>query len=121
MRLYEFDEQDASQPADSNTSETGDIETPLSSNVNSLLLRLDASNVKQVKLDNFIDELNNMSNIPIDQDNIEEVNDVKQLIANTGKADIKGEYVILDYQQPESPGETDTQKIAMKNVKDNAS
>lgn len=113
MRLFEFDE----AQSDSND----EVETPLSSNVESLLLRLDASQIRQIKLEDFIEELNNISNIPIDGNNIDEVNNIKQLIANTGKADIKGEYLIMDYQAPKSPGESDTQKIAMKNVKDNAS
>lgn len=110
MRLFEFDDQNNEE-----------IDTPLSSDVESLLLRLDASQIKQIKLDQFIDELNNISNIPIDKDNIDEANNIKQLIANTGKADIKGEYIVMDYQAPKSPGESDTQKIAMKNVKDNVS
>ena len=112
MRLFEFDEQQGQEQ---------EIETPLSSDVESLLLRLDASQIKQIKIDRFIDELNNMSNNMIDKDNTEEVNNIKQLISNTGKADIKGEYIIMDYQAPEGPGETHTQKIAMKNVKDNVS
>ena len=117
MRLFEFDEQGSTDGTDG----SDQIETPMSSNVESLLVRLDASNVKQLKLDQFIDELNNMSNVEINKDNEDEVNNVKQIIAKTGKADINGEYIVMDYSAPKSPEETDTQKIAMKNVKDNVS
>lgn len=98
-----------------------DIADPLSSDVNSLILRLDASNVKNIKLENFIEELNNILNIQIDVNDIEQMNNIKKLIANTGKADIKGNYLIMNYQAPESPEESDTQKIAMKNIKDKVS
>lgn len=113
MRLFEIEDQDQA-PDEA-------IDDPLMPDVESLILRLEASNVQKVRVEDFIEELNNVLNVPVDLGDVEQVNNIKQLISSTGKAEIKGEYVLVNYETPKSPGETDTQKIAMKNVKDNAS
>lgn len=118
MRLFEIE--DEQQPEDQTTHEQPAQEDPLSADVNSLLLRLDASQVKKVKIDTFVNELNNILNVPIDITDQDQINNVKTLISNTGKADINGDYIIMDYQAPADSSESDVEKIAMKNIKDKA-
>lgn len=119
MRLFEIeDEQQPNMQDDAD--QQPQQEDPLSADVSSLLLRLDASQVKKVKIDTFINELNNILNVPIDVTDQDQLNNIKTLISNTGKADINGDYIIMDYQAPESSSESDVEKIAMKNIKDKA-
>lgn len=107
MRLDEFD-----------TSNSDGAVNPLSSEVNSLILRLDASKIKKIKFDTFVNELNNVLNVPIDAEDEQQANNIKSLISNSGKADLSGEYIIMDYTAPVDSSESDVEKIAMKNIRD---
>lgn len=107
MRLDEFE-----------AGNTTDSTNPLSSEVNSLILRLDASKIKKIKFDTFINELNNVLNVPIDSSDEQQATNIKSLISNSGKADLSGEYIIMDYTAPEDSSESDVEKIAMKNIRD---
>lgn len=127
MRLFEFgeEEQPTDQPTDDSLEQqpddTQEVEDPLTSDVDSLMLRLEASDVQKVKLEDFIEELNNMMNVSIDQTDPDQVNSVKEAITKTGKAHISGNYILVNYETPSTSDETKTQKIAMKNVQDDAS
>jgi hypothetical protein len=113
MRLFEFEDAGGEEQTDDSEVDFN----PLMPDVQSLLLRLEASNVQRVKVEDFIYELNNILNVPINMNDAGQINNVKKVIADTKKAEIKGDYVLVNYQSPSSPGETDTQKIAMKNLR----
>lgn len=116
MRLFEFGD---SNQENSNPDQEAE-DNPLLPDIESLILRLDASQVQKVRFEDFIEELNNILNVEVDPTDVEQMNTVKQLISQTGKAEIKGDYVLVNYQSPAKPEETETQKIAMKNIKDKA-
>lgn len=120
MRLFEFGDEGSEQPGEQTDDSQVDFD-PLMPDVQSLILRLEATDVEKVRVEDFIEELNNILNVPVDMTDPGQVNNVKKVIADTKKAEIKGDYILVNYQSPSSPGETDTQKIAMKNIRDKTS
>ena len=127
MRLFEFDEEGTDQPSDQpaqDPSQDGPpaVEDPLTETVTSLILRLQSSQIKKIRVINFIQEMNNIMAVPVDTQNPDQVNHVKEVISATGKVDVNGEYIFLDYSAPaDAKPSSDAEKIAMKNIRKAAS